>query len=217
MPNHHIEQSILRQLAYSGRASFSQLKPDDIMNNAFDYHLKALIRDKLVAKNDGNYQLTAAGLEYIDKLSFKTGKPRSQPKLVAILALQNSRGQWLMAERKVEPYLGQLMLPSGKQHYGESPANHIIRELDEQVGQAVAVERRGFADVRISRDGHLVSHVAGHVYAGKFDGPAPAANNKFSYSFLAADAANLLAGTLEIIKQLEAGGDFFLPLDVTCK
>lgn len=216
MIEHHIERHIVEQLIYAGTVSFSQLKPPELMNSAFDYHLKALLRGGLVAKVADGYQLTPEGLAYADKLSFKTRRPRQQPKLIAIFALQNAAGHWLLAERKIEPYLGQLMLPSGKQHLDESPEKHIVREIAEQVGVAVAVTRRGFADIRISQQGELLTHVSAHVYAGTYNGPVPAESAKFRYLFVDQPENNMLAGTGEIIEQLaNAHSMFWLSLDLT--
>lgn len=62
MLEHHIQKAIVYKLAFSDGLRFSELKPDDIENKLFDYHLKLVIRDGIVEKSDdGLYVLTATG------------------------------------------------------------------------------------------------------------------------------------------------------------
>ncbi len=64
--NHHIQRSILDQLARCTTARYSQLKPTQLSGNVFNYHLSQLVRDGLVQKMDsGAYQLSPLGLDAI--------------------------------------------------------------------------------------------------------------------------------------------------------
>lgn len=213
MPNHHIEQQILKDLAYLGQASFGRLKPDTLMNNAFDYHLKALIRDKLIVKNDGKYKLSPEGLSYVDKLSFKTNQPRVQPKTIALFLLKNKQGQYLLAKRKTEPFIGKLEFISGKRHFGEPPEVHVGRELAEQLGAGLDVQYLGLADVRSSLDGQIVSHVTAFVYGGEYDGPAPMSNRKFTYQWAEPNEFQLGPAEQAVYQAAHEAKPFFLSLD----
>lgn len=201
---HHIETHILEKLSYFGNAGFSQLKPPELMNNAFNYHLKSLLRDKLVEKNDNSYKLTNEGLVYVDKLSFKTLKTRQQPKINCTVMLKNQRGDYLLAKRKTEPFLGKYVFINGKQHFGESPEAHVRRELQEQVGAGIVPHYRGTADIRTYRKQLLVSHVTARIYTADFNGSAPPETQKFSYEWVAPGAfGNMLAGDALIFNELE--------------
>lgn len=60
--DHHIQRSIVYKLALSQSLRFSELKPDDLDNKLFDYHLKKVVGSGLVEKNSsGLYGLTPEG------------------------------------------------------------------------------------------------------------------------------------------------------------
>lgn len=218
MIEHHIQKDILLRLSKAPSLRFSELKPRELESNAFMYHLRQLQGQKLVDKSEHGYRLSDEGLAYIDGFSFHTLKPRKQPKVISILAIRNQHGQWLMARRKYQPYIGQYMLPSGKQHLGEGPAEHAAREVREKLQLDVAVTRRGQSDIRIYRGEKLITHVVAHIYAGKATASSvPAESTQFEYQWVSrgANEQRLLAGTDEILDQLEAGTEaFFLSLDV---
>lgn len=216
MIEHHIQQEIIDKLSRAASLRFSQLKPKSLEANLFMYHLKQLMKLDYVEKCDEGYRLATAGLTYVDSLTLTNRKPRKQPKIIAIFALKNSRGEWLLARRKLQPYIGQLMIPSGKQHFGESPEEHIKREIKEQIGEAIKLKRCGFADIRIKKDDYLVTHISAHIYRGGYDGPSPADTVKFSYEWVAAPSQDLLVGTEEILAELKKDQkNFWLSLDLS--
>jgi ADP-ribose pyrophosphatase YjhB (NUDIX family) len=207
---HHVQSHILEVLTFTEFARFRDMRPPKVDTNLYSYHLKALQKEDYLEKGTQGYTLTPKGLSYVDGLSFDGRTPRKQPKIVAIFALQNGKGEWLMSRRKIQPYIGQFMLPSGKQHYGESPQEHIERELQEQLGVVPVVKRRGFADVRIQQEGETITHVNGHVYSGTYDGPLPADTRKFSYEFRALGDEIMVERTTDIIDAIKSGEPFFL-------
>jgi ADP-ribose pyrophosphatase YjhB (NUDIX family) len=202
---HHLQTDIIFRLSKAKSLRFSQLKPENMESNQFMYHLKTLIKQGYVEKlPEKGYGLSAKGLTYADGLTLENNKPRKQPKLIVIFGLRNKHGEWLLAERLLQPYIGQLMLPSGKQHFGESPEEHIRRELQEQLGSVPEVHRCGFTDVRIMQDGELITHVTGHVYTGSYDGKLPTASTKFKYHFIAPESADMVPRTKELIEAIES-------------
>lgn len=215
MADHHIQRQILERLTFAPQLSFSELKPDDLANNAFMYHLKQLLSEHLVEKYDDHYRLTDAGRRYADKYSLTLKRPREQPKLLCMIVLRNTAGQYLLAQHKRQPLLGQWGFLTGKQHYGESFMAHAERELTEQLGVAAELTLRGVIDVRIS-DTALISHIVGPVLAGRYDGPAPADNDKFAYAWCDELAGcSLVPGTSEMAEQLaDSDQTFWLSLDL---
>jgi len=215
MADHHIQRQILERLAFAPTRSFTELKPDDLANNAFSYHLKQLLAEKLVQKQGEAYGLTVEGQRYVDKYSLATHRPRQQPKVICQIVLRNRNGEYLLARHKRQPFLEKWAFWSGKQHFGESSGMHAQRELIEQLGKSCELTQKGFIDFRISNE-ELVSHVVGPVYAGNFDGEAPAATAKFAYAWHGSlDGLELVPGTAEILQALTSGSDnFFLSLDL---
>jgi hypothetical protein len=103
MLNHHIQKSIVYKLTLTSPLRFKDLKPDELDNKLFNYHLKIVVNHGLVTKNDdGLYVLTSKGKtlgvhvysEVTD--SFK----RARPEL--LLAVRNN-DSWLMYKRNNEP------------------------------------------------------------------------------------------------------------------
>lgn len=214
---HHIQRDILVTLAAAASVRFSELKPKELESNSFMYHLKELIKIGLVEQRaDKRYALTNKGLAYIDGLTFTNKKPRKQPKLICILALKNDKGEYLLAKRLTQPTIGTWMLPSGKQHFGESTEDHAKRELKEQFGADVQLKHQGMVDVRISHGDELVSHLMAQVYYAAFSGGLPADTSRFHYEWLKPPVSeSLTPGTSEIIEALESGQKFMLSLDVS--
>lgn len=196
---HHIQSHILRILLRQEYARFRDMRPPRVDTNAYSYHLKALQKDDYIVKTDKGYTLSAKGLGYVDGLSSDERNVRKQPKNIAIFALHNSANEWLVVERLIQPYIGQYMMPSGKQHYGESPEDHIRREIYEQLKAHVDVEYCGYTDVRIWRDQQVITHINGHVYTGEYNGPLPGQSDKFRYMFMSLDHPNMVPRTSELI------------------
>lgn len=215
MADHHIQRQILERLTFAPALSFSQLKPDDLANNAFMYHLKQLLSEHLVEKHDDHYRLTDAGRRYADKYSLTLRRPREQPKLLCMIVLRDIDGRYLLARHKRQPLLGQWGFLTGKQHYGESFMAHAERELAEQLGTTVELSLCGMIDLRIV-DTALVSHVVGPVLTGRYDGLAPAETDKFAYAWCDdLGAKPLVPGTTEIAEQLaDSSATFWLSLDL---
>lgn len=219
MIEHHIQKDILLRLSKAPSVRFSHLKPQGMESNLFMYHLKQLQSHKLVEKTDEGYQLSDNGLSYIDGFSFNTLKPRKQPKIVSILVIRNAQGDWLLAKRKYQPYIGQYMFVSGKQHIGEGPEDHAARELREKLHMNILLTRRGLSDIRIYRGKTLITHVTAHIYEGTVAvADVPHETDQFSFVWVSENdtSAKLLAGTREIMEKVRTDKDlFFLSLDVT--
>lgn len=217
MIEHHIQIDIMNRLSRAQQLRFSELKPDDLESNAFMYHLRQLMKAGYVEKHDEQYRLDLKGLTYVDSLTTTNSKPRKQPKIVTVFALKNKEGKYLMVYRKLQPSLGTWMLLSGKQHFGESAEEHVIREMQEQIGTDVDMTRRGLMDIRVRHRGEVVVHLVAHVYAGTYNGLLPEESRKFRYDWIDKDAGlSFTAGTPELINEIETTpGLFFLSLDVS--
>jgi ADP-ribose pyrophosphatase YjhB (NUDIX family) len=210
MIDHYLQQDIINKLSRAETCRFSELKPKELESNLFMYHLKQLITAGYVKKVPSGYQLGAAGLTYVDMLSRTNSKPRKQPKLVSILAVRNSEGEYLLARRLLQPYIDKHMFLSGKQHFGESAEDHIKRELAEQTSLLLAPKRRGLADIRIKADGQLLTHIVAHIYSFDYDGPPPPDSDKFTYSWQAvAGQPQVVAGTIALYERLEREKELF--------
>ena len=183
---------------------FSELKPKGMESNIFMYHLKYLINEGLVKKSKNGYGLSAKGLNYVDGLSSTNLRLRKQPKLIAILTIQNSEGHWLLAKRKTQPYINKLMYPSGKHHIGETLDEHLKRESLEKFGTQLNFKYFGLAEIEILDGDTLMSHVLANVYYCKANISLPYEDERFSYQWhpLSKASDNLMPGTLDLCQQI---------------
>ncbi len=165
---HTIQKEIFRKLVYAPELRFSELKPKKLESNLFMYHLKQLIKNGYVQKEDGKYTLSPSGMAHADKLSLKDLRHRIQSKIITIIALERDDDQWLMLERLHQPLIHTLGFPSGKVHYGEKLHDAVIRELDEKCDiRDVDLQPRGHVIMRFFEGDMVMSHVSGYVYYGK--------------------------------------------------
>lgn len=162
---HPIKKQILFQLSISSALPFSKLKPKQIESNLFMYHLKQLISDEIIQKNDqGLYELTLDGYILMSKTSRVNFRVREQPLIFNMIICQNSKGQYLLYKRLRQPFLGQISFPYGKLHLGEKiqPAAH--RELEEKTGLKGDLEFLGSVYKIIYQQDQLLTHTLVHIF-----------------------------------------------------
>lgn len=165
---HVIQKGILAKLIANPYLRYSQLKPKNIEGNHFMYHLKVLMREGLVVKNeDGYYLLSAEGKRNADSLSLQDYKPRKQPSIVTLITCQNEKGQWLVYKRKRQPLIHQIGFVYGKLHIGETVLQAAHRELKEKTGLECELTHRGDGYITIYEQDEAVSQVMFHLFYGK--------------------------------------------------
>lgn len=165
---HHIQLTILRQMLTQPTARYSDLKPKNLEANLFMYHLKLLIKQDLIEKQDKHYGLTRRGKRFADRATLDDMRIRIQPKLVAITALKRADGKWLLLERKHQPFLHHKGFPSGKIRFGESLQQAATRELQDKSGLTdVPLTLRGNIVMRFMDEQEVVNHIVGYVFYGE--------------------------------------------------
>ena len=202
---HHIQRDIIDRLMHNQRLRFSELKPDGMESNIFMYHVAQLKKLHYIDKDADGYFLIHEGLQYVDGLRRDSIRPHRQPKVIAILILQNDSGEWLMAERTTQPYINQRMFISGQQHFGESLYEQPTRELVEIGITDLETAYRGIADIQITTDSGVLTQVIAHVHSGVYNGLPPKDNDRFRYvwhDFLN-NQVTLMPGTQELYEQLQ--------------
>ena len=164
---HHIQRTILRNLMRGDSLRYRDVKPAGVESNLFAYHLKSLMQEGYVEQTaDKHYSLTVDGKRYVDTLSLESLKPRLQPKIVILLAIRDRLGRWLLMRRKVQPLLGQVGLPYGKLHLGETVHEAAHRELFEKTGLKSELKHVGDGYVTIEENGAPVSEIFFHMFRG---------------------------------------------------
>ncbi len=136
----HIHQlRILKKLTLAPSGlPFSKITLEDISSDHMNYHLKELMKHKLVAKHNEAYHLTDHGKDYSSHLDDEIRKVEKLPKPSVIVWAMRKRkdgtNEYLVNRRLRHPYFGKVGRLTGKVHYGESIEGAALRELREETG-----------------------------------------------------------------------------------
>jgi len=117
---HHIQRFIMTHLMFHKYARFRDLRPPKVDTNLFSYHLKLLQNNAYVKKTSDGYTLDRRGLIYVDRVSGDKMHLRTQPKIITMLLVQDSRGRVLLQRRQKQPYTDTWTLPYGKLHIDDA-------------------------------------------------------------------------------------------------
>lgn len=145
---HWIQTYILEQLVRSATRRYTELKPRDVESNLFMYHLKNLVREGLIEKDEKVYTLSQKGLRYVATLSLKMGKLRKQPQILNAIIARNSQERYLFSKWHRQPNTGLISFPHGMMHYGEPLLDAAKRELAEKAGLTADMIYKGSAYIR---------------------------------------------------------------------
>lgn len=131
MLEHHIQKSIIYNLAFNEALRFSELKPDELDNKLFNYHLKLVINAGLVKKDENRlYSLTAegrrVGVGVLDK-QFAT-LDRAHSVLFLIIRGKNDKS-WLFFKRKTYPLLGEI----GFMHVNPTAGTNVFKTAQKEL------------------------------------------------------------------------------------
>ncbi|MBP8978952.1 NUDIX domain-containing protein [Candidatus Dojkabacteria bacterium] len=162
---HPIQMLILRELLFNPNSRFTKLNIKGLTSDHFSYHVKTLIEEGLVTKENQLYSLTTQGKEFANRMDTDEGKIEKQPKIaVIVIATKRENGvkKLLIQERTKEPYFGCKGFITGKIRYGEKVLETAKRELREETGLEVE-------DIHIKRivHNHVVLNSTGELVEDK--------------------------------------------------
>lgn len=131
------QASILKELLFNNGTNFASLNKLGLTSDHFNFHIKQLLKDEFIVKEDKKYFLTQkgkvlAGTIDTDKLEIeKWGKVS-----IAITVKKKFNGQdyILMQSRLKEPFFGYYGFINGKVRYGDTAENTAKREIMEETG-----------------------------------------------------------------------------------
>lgn len=109
MLDHHLQRAMVYQLALADSLRFSELKPAEVENKLFDYHLKKVVAaGYIVKKADGSYSLTPEGRRLGVHVLSNVQALVDRAYSVLLLVIRRSNGDWLLYRRKNQPLLGKV-------------------------------------------------------------------------------------------------------------
>jgi hypothetical protein len=159
MLDHYIQKDIVYNLALTESARFTDLKPDTIENKLFDYHLKKVIAEGLVAKNEaGEYTLTPKGRRVGKDAIKKSDHLIDRAYSVLFLAIcRKSDGAWLLCKRKSHPLLGKVGFMNAQPSFTEYVEVTAHYEALKKTGLDCEFTVRGSGYLRIYEKDNLES------------------------------------------------------------
>ena len=145
--DHHIQKHILGVLMYQKYARFRDMRPENVDTNLYSYHLKQLLKQKLVKKTAEGYTLDTLGLSFVDRINATTKRVSMQPKIITMAVIQDGYGGILMYRKLRQPFIDTWTVPFGKVHDKDpSLLDSVQREIKEKVEKILA-------DVKINISG----------------------------------------------------------------
>lgn len=152
---HHIQKNIINVLASKDPARYADIKPDGMDGNQFTYHLKQLITDKLIQKNDdGTYSLTHKGRTY---LIYRYESLDEAAHSIFLVIVRHDK-KHLLRKRKVQPLINYSGFIHGEPVANEPLAITVQKRVLKKTGLAVKeISIHGSGLIRMRRDGELQS------------------------------------------------------------
>lgn len=202
---HYLQKHILDVLRHQDGVRYRELLPADIESSHLRYHLGQLESAGYVQKQDqGTYRLTTAGKTIVDYLSSVGTQPKRTPKVISYTLL-TYKDQLLLYQKDKEPYKGLVGMVGGKVHFGEDISAAAQREVHEKIGWDIEQPRlAGVADIRISEDNTLLSHVVAYVHIGKLlELPADAVPQLIVMTRDKVDTFPLIPDLLPLLKAID--------------
>jgi len=118
-----MEKNILQLFLYEKKLKFSEIEKSlKIRSNKLAYHLKNLVKKKILEKLDEDYQLTETAEKIIPYLSEK-----NSPLPVVLIAVCKDPKNIFLHKRIKRPFKEKLSLPGGRILAGESIKDSVKR------------------------------------------------------------------------------------------
>jgi 8-oxo-dGTP pyrophosphatase MutT (NUDIX family) len=145
------------------------MKPVDVDNDRYNYHLQYLVKQHLIIKHTDSYELSEIGKKYILETQpidiVRTVADKF--KLAALCLVLRDTGQGLEAlyqTRSVQPFIGNKELIGGSIYKGEMAAHAATRRLREESGLLADFSLFGcIRKIRYDEDDTLYSDILYHI------------------------------------------------------
>lgn len=149
---HRAQVSTLYTLRHVKTARFSELQESaGLTSDAYKFHIARLSQLGYVTKNpSGMYELTATGKEFANRLNTDTGRELIGPKasmLLIVCAQSDTATQYLVHQRKREPFYGYWGIGSAPVRRGISIEQCAADELKKQTGLEAKFAHKGLLRV----------------------------------------------------------------------
>ena len=159
MLDHHIQRTIVYKLALATTLRFSELKPDELENKLFTYHLKKVVSEGYAAKDqEGLYKLTPEGRRLGVYILDNTEPLFDRADPVIFMAVRRKEDHsWLLYRRKSHPLIGKVGFMHTTPNASELSTETAAKSLLEKTGLVGTFEVLGAGFFRIYEESRLES------------------------------------------------------------
>lgn len=217
MLDHHLQRGIVYRLALEDNLRFSELKPADIENKLFTYHLKKVLAAGYVNKsNDGLYHLTAEGRRLgIRVLSDPQTLADRAHSVLFLVIRRKSDGAWLLYQRKNQPLIGKVGFMHATPSADGATAATAATLCKERTGLSCEFKTLGGGYFRTFRGDELESFTHYTLLtADDAEGDLKQGNPDYAEYFWEVEpnfeASEMLPNMPTLIEAYQAGKPFFL-------
>lgn len=200
---HHIQKTILDSLATAESLRYGEIKPQELDGNVFVYHLKSLIRDGYVTKqDDGAYILTSKGRETI----VRRREPIETSAHSVFFIVVKRDDQYLLRRRLVMPLIGHVGFVHGEPHVELETALSARKRLYDKTGVDCQLQVQGAALITQYKNGELQSFTHAIILYGITDQEITISSDSTGENFWSASVneSSYLPSCSDIIDMIES-------------
>ncbi|MDO8336579.1 MAG: hypothetical protein Q7T74_07455 [Candidatus Saccharibacteria bacterium] len=217
--DHHIQAEIFAKLRHSPTLRYKDLKNPELESSQFMYHLRELIKLKLVEKtDDGYYKLAPKGVELAQHFSSEVANLQEAPLTYSLIFLRTKTKKWFVSHRKRHPFIGKYACISGKVHMQETLRTAAKRELSEFSKGKIDIPLiySGYVSVLVHQKNAL-NHVTGPVWFAdnleEIELPEINRGDTKWVEWEKIDYNEFIPGWREIVEMIESGKSDYLDLE----
>lgn len=213
---HHLQRKILHALVLQEKARFADIRPEGVDSNIFTYHLKQLIREKLVTKDEqGFYELTSLGRVAGINVTLSKKEMLEQAHSVLLMALKTKEG-WLLRRRLAHPMFRKVGFVHAEPIASEPAIKTATDTFKERTGLTAEFKPSGSGYVRLFKGDCLESFVHYELYcASEYTGELIVqTRNGENAWFKDPDftSSEMIPSMPELVELIESGDKFYADL-----
>ncbi|MDA3855733.1 MAG: NUDIX domain-containing protein [Candidatus Woesearchaeota archaeon] len=163
----NIQKEILRKFMYNKKLKYGEIWDKKMCSSSnFDYHLKNLVGEGILKKEEDYYVLTTKGFNLVTSIDGVEIKTKGKP-LVCSFVIGYKDGRVLLNTRKKQPFLGYLNIPGGKVELGVSKIKQAEIEFLEETGFLAKDLKLKCVTEKISLEedtNEVAHHIIGYFY-----------------------------------------------------
>jgi 8-oxo-dGTP diphosphatase len=171
MEKENIHQTqILKKFKHNETLKYNQIYDKQLSSTShFDYHLKKLITQQVIIKENDIYKLTSYGYQFISEIDGTDIKIKQKPFICAFMLGIKENNEFVLNIRAKQPFLNFYNIPGGKVELGETTKHCAIREFKEETNlNCENVKLKAIIEkLTYDENNKLIHHMIGYFYTSK--------------------------------------------------